>query len=1618
MKRKKSLYVVIFIVVAALFLFILTKVRAETPIYEISNFNELVEAASLSRQSGNQNYTFILTDDIEITQADQANLESSDFKYISFGSEDYPFAGTFDGQGHYIANLKYDSDILVPNADTGLFSYTTTGAVIKNLTILNADIESDYRGGIVVGHAEGTTLENITVKNSHLFVSAINNVLTLITDGGIRGGAIAGEAENCVLYNCESEGTRVNTNNTSGVAALAGKGLYLGGLVGTAYNTEVEYSRVIGGLVKNYYDVVVGAVGGNTLYVGGLIGQMKNGSKVIDSFSTAELNFYAATYVAVGAGNTGHIGGITGAMYGERNEVIRCHYAGEATSRQYNAVLVVPIIQDNVNISGITNVFEGGSVVNTYFKPSLNPDVEMNVLENSNSTSSYGPLSDERYIDKDYWQTQNYDFYGNVRRQSLYNSNHTNKWIMDYENDMPVHGISIAAGLDFTNAGTVTIGSTDLVNTTVSTSQAPIFAVQGLKMNEDTASITATENTGYRFVAWYKVPNVTFDTVDDEHIYYDDIFSRYSVYSNNRILTNIEINDNDLFVAYYQAKVTFHDINGGIVDTNTGNTVLATGESDWYDYLDELPEVEPNTRPSSTTARLIGWTTTASNEVGGGYSSITVPQLTALRNNNTLYEAGDKITETLELYPVYMDLISNISTVFEGNEQDSTNDVTRRDGVGYTTVSMNQNDEIVINVIGLDQNDEFPDGYRFLGWYDEDGMRVSKEQEYVLQGVDVSVEHTYTARFEYRVDYYVRAYGQNNGNSFTTSELFATRWEEYNTQFESIPGPGYIRENITHWGTSHVNHGNTDNTSDAYSGYIVAPLTVYSHNWINTTGNGTAYQLSMTTDFPGSGEIVDQRATTGAEFLFTPVSNRYHLMFWTLEREGLAKTYAYNPMETGTILSTRTYQGMAMVTTDINFYHKDNTFDTVTRRYEDNLFMNSNSTYTYYYPFFQTTTVVSTTTDEGQTISSTVVRQASPSDNSMQINGYVFLGWISTAEVEKNGDEWDYIYDVANDAYCTSDISKAKPYLLDANALVYETFDVYPVYAKWNITTTTNAKGFGGLYNVPPNPTYTLQESALERGKGVVTIVPDENTYIQGNSGEKYELLELVRVYPDGTEEVIELNNNAYTYNVEAGQEYVFMAKYRPYTVVYHLNTGTTNIQIRNYLDPLGEMPTPSYSLGNNGYVFVGWTDEEPANSNYYSFETYQAYQTADLTEYTENSIVYKALELYPIYVRVQAQVQSNIDATLTQNSVNLSSIRYITRPSVNQIQLNAKTSEQTNDLDGYVFEGWYVNYQNDANRGDLLTRNTTYILEGNEGAQATTYTAVYTRIYGIYYHDTTGAVIYTAYVDENTSRTFVTQTLDNNNNTVEVPIDSGAYDAIWDSLEANEIFLNWQWEQANGTLVQWEDFYDQTVTGTMDLYPIIRRIEVTDPSGDDVDIIVGMENDEINLCFDTEYEEPYISIHVEDVAYDSNGVSSSEDIEDMPINLYASHQSMQSTLGEATTDEDGEAIIYLFGKINITQLSEQQDSDDDVFIYQILDANNHVIDEVSVPLGETKTIIVPYGRYRVRRKANWAWRYPQSITNEFGITNLNIEENVNFVKNKVTNKWFDGTSYIDNDYE
>lgn len=247
--------------------------------------------------------------------------------------------------------------MLDPERDTGFFA-ETDGATIKNFLVKDANIWADFRGGIIVGKAVNTRFENVMVMESTLHVTCANNMLNVITNAGFEGGLIAGELDGCTLYDCEVRGGRAVNSTTSGVQAIGGEGLYMAAFAGYVKNSTIEYCRVTptrnqdGSIaekgmtdVTNKYDVAVGALGGNNVYASGFVGCMAGGAKVIDCFSTAQCYSYAASYVGVISVTRAWTGGLAGRILTEEgNELVRSHFAGDLSSRQYNPIAVIPII--------------------------------------------------------------------------------------------------------------------------------------------------------------------------------------------------------------------------------------------------------------------------------------------------------------------------------------------------------------------------------------------------------------------------------------------------------------------------------------------------------------------------------------------------------------------------------------------------------------------------------------------------------------------------------------------------------------------------------------------------------------------------------------------------------------------------------------------------------------------------------------------------------------------------------------------------------------------------------------------------------------------------------------------------------------------------------------------------------------------------------------------------------------------------------------------------------------------------------------------------------------------------------------------------------------------------
>ncbi len=1607
--------------------------------YPIENADDFLKCVELSRESDTRDWYVYLKNDIDLNDGDMNAIVSSTVKHLSFGNKEHPFKGTFDGRNHTVTGLKYAKDVLDPERDTGFFA-ETDGATIKNFLVKDANIWADFRGGIIVGKAVNTHFENVMVMESTLHVTCANNTLNLITNAGFEGGLIAGELDGCKLYNCEVRGGRAVHNTTAGVQAIGGEGLYMAAFAGYVKNSTIEYCRVTPTRnedgssmdmtdVTNKYDVAIGALGGNNVYSSGFVGCMAEGAKVIDCFSTAKCYSYAASYVGVISVTRAWTGGLAGRILSKSgNEITRSHFAGDLSSRQYNPIAVIPIIQNDVNLGGIAARANKGdaTITNCYFKPSVslsgfsqgtNANKKIYALAGDGTVSGagFGPWDDERYVTRELWEQHDYDFCAGTMRSTANGDGHANEWAMDYKLMIPVHGQSVKATIDFPGAGTATVLAT-MLGKDQSTSDSYTFAVsavlagtaQGLATGDTSVTFRQTtskstgltkENGGYRFMGWFREPDVRVNRIGQDNSWFDGKTDGAAVKAGKQVEENVNhdrestytannatgidkkygFEGNDLFIASYEAQVLFYNVNGETLDYRSG--VEHNKSTDWYRYGVGLTPAAPVDRGSlKPTATFIGWTTQPSSEVGmnGGYAAIKSTQLADLKSKGAFYPAGSKITvvRPTDFYPVYSDYGSNIITVFEGNDKDTIDNETLRDGVGSTNVVQTAKDGASVYTVQVRNTDgtplseggELPDGYRFLGWYESrqaaDGstveVRVSRDPSYTLPAsVDLTVPHTYTARFEYRVDYYVRAYANDE---YTNSELLCSVWNEYETPFNDQVGTSYVRENVVHWGSKHVNHGdkNAYKEGSCAEGYydnntlIVAPMSAYSHNVRNDMGADTLKNVLVDTDFPGSGTFDEEKVINALKYTFTPSSDRYSLRFWTLERIGGRWTYLNNPV-TASINYTSKYRMRAMVTTRVDFYKKDGTvYKETTRRYESNLLQKKNDKkdpqYTYKYPFIHTDVTVDNNSggDSDQITDPNLTLESSPTDTEMAVRNskgeldprYKFLGWISTAEVQKDSAVWKYIYDVEGDSFTTSDPVKAYPYLVRPDFKVTQCQDAYPVYAKYDVRYTTNLHraGFDGTDKVNV-PKYDIAPVInADTDPATATVTPDVTTPVYKAGGELYKLQKVEIELPNGEVQELKPNgDNSYSHQVEPGGAYTFVAYYSPLAVVYHLNAKDVDGKVAQQGDMLGNLdggiPKPTYDVrtidADTGVfnVFVGWTEAQPAPG-----KGYVAWSEG-IHMVSASTLVKAPMELYPVYRPSLVTVQSNIDSNLANPAL----VRGLGRTdSGDQISLEVKAVKEVVGIDGtkYDFAGWSRDYDSDG-KYTLLTDDEKYPLEGSEPFESVTYTAVYKIApYKVRYHGVDGSVVFTATVDSDGERAtgagFVHNVdvpkVDESGNPVydndgnpEMEKKSVAYDpdahskivALLDERAASgdvrELFLEWRYVPDGGAAKSWDEFKDESVKGDMDLYPVTYRVVAKDTSDPENHVTMttaqlkwlldpnaantvdnSADKAPFKVCFAEPFMGTQLTVTVKRASYGPDASMTEEPVNDQYVSLYS----------------------------------------------------------------------------------------------------------------------------------
>lgn len=175
------------------------------------------------------------------------------------GSTEYPFSGTFNGNGNtidYIYNIdSFKNNNGIRKDYIGLFGYTD-GATIKNFTLMSEKGSGKISGndyvGFVVGYAKNSTISDVKCEYGQTLFG--NNYV----------GGVAGKAEGTTIK-C-SEGNRVYNGSVQGRE-------YVGGIVGMWIVTKAEQ---IGGSTSGQARItpVERSEVDGFRYVGGLVGYL------------------------------------------------------------------------------------------------------------------------------------------------------------------------------------------------------------------------------------------------------------------------------------------------------------------------------------------------------------------------------------------------------------------------------------------------------------------------------------------------------------------------------------------------------------------------------------------------------------------------------------------------------------------------------------------------------------------------------------------------------------------------------------------------------------------------------------------------------------------------------------------------------------------------------------------------------------------------------------------------------------------------------------------------------------------------------------------------------------------------------------------------------------------------------------------------------------------------------------------------------------------------------------------------------------------------------------------------------------------------------------------------
>ena len=235
-----------------------------------------------------------------------ADLDYSGKPYVTIGTVDYQFKGTFNGNGHSISNVVIQS-----NDDCqALFGYIGAGGSVSGLTLgTGSSIEGNSYVGGIAARCDGTVINCGTAEG--VTIRAVANA-----------GGIVGQLQSTGrILNCQNRADVYSNTNRSG------------GIVGHMYGEEVS-GCINYGSVEN----------GNSM-AGGIAGELAYGKIVKDCVNEGSVS--SGRYP---------VGGIVGQSIGKLSN---CLNLGSVTSLGYNYQIG--------GIAGYKDASSESNVSNSYY---------------------------------------------------------------------------------------------------------------------------------------------------------------------------------------------------------------------------------------------------------------------------------------------------------------------------------------------------------------------------------------------------------------------------------------------------------------------------------------------------------------------------------------------------------------------------------------------------------------------------------------------------------------------------------------------------------------------------------------------------------------------------------------------------------------------------------------------------------------------------------------------------------------------------------------------------------------------------------------------------------------------------------------------------------------------------------------------------------------------------------------------------------------------------------------------------------------------------------------------------------------------------------------------------